>query len=195
MYLQAVLSTSTGSTGTFSNRTAQSSNRRRKERRSLTLSAFANSPNESGIPVLIRDISPGARSQPRAGIGPRCVTLGGDRGDARACSLKKSAGHAGTGIPVSRGSCTLSAQLHPLPSGPQRHRTRPHPRAVLHTAARRQRSSSAFKRIRCRQLRLTLYVGIGACGQLTCAAAKPSQSALEVFYVPHRVNRIYCFVC
>ena len=59
MYLQAVLSTSTGSTGTFSNRTAQSSNRRRKERRSLTLSAFANSPNESGIPVLIRDISPG----------------------------------------------------------------------------------------------------------------------------------------
>ena len=59
MYLQAVLSTSTGSAGSFSNRTAQSMNRRRTERRSLTLAASGSSPSEASIPVLIRDISPG----------------------------------------------------------------------------------------------------------------------------------------
>ena len=59
MYLQAVLSTSTGGTGSFANQAAQSMNRRRTERRSLTLSASASSQSETGIPVLIRDISPG----------------------------------------------------------------------------------------------------------------------------------------
>jgi hypothetical protein len=59
MYLQAVLSTSTESTGSFSNQTGHSMNRRRTERRSLTLSASASSPSESGISVLVRDISPG----------------------------------------------------------------------------------------------------------------------------------------
>ena len=59
MYLQAVLSTSTESTGSFSNQTAHSMNRRRTERRSLTLSASASSPSESEISVLVRDISPG----------------------------------------------------------------------------------------------------------------------------------------
>jgi hypothetical protein len=59
MYLQAVLSPSTASTGSIARQTARSMNRRQTERRSLALSAFASSPNESGIPVLIRDISPG----------------------------------------------------------------------------------------------------------------------------------------
>jgi hypothetical protein len=59
MYLQAVLSTSAGSTGSISRQTTHAKNRRRTKRRSLTLSAFASSSNESGIPVLIRDISPG----------------------------------------------------------------------------------------------------------------------------------------
>ena len=59
MYLQAVLSRSTGNTGSVRSQTTRSMNRRRTERRSLTLSASASSPNESGIPVIIRDISPG----------------------------------------------------------------------------------------------------------------------------------------
>ena len=59
MYLQAVLSPSTASTGSFARQTAQSMNRRQTERRSLALSASASSPKESGIPVLIRNISPG----------------------------------------------------------------------------------------------------------------------------------------
>ena len=59
VYLQAVLSTATGNPGSLSNLAARSTNRRRSERRSLILSASANSPNEGGIPVLIRDISPG----------------------------------------------------------------------------------------------------------------------------------------
>jgi hypothetical protein len=59
MYLQAVLSPSISSTGSVAGQTARSVNRRRTERRSLALSASASSPKESGMPVLIRDISPG----------------------------------------------------------------------------------------------------------------------------------------
>jgi hypothetical protein len=59
MYLQAVLSPSITSTGSVSRQAAQPLNRRQTERRSLALSACASSPKESGIPVLIRDISPG----------------------------------------------------------------------------------------------------------------------------------------
>jgi hypothetical protein len=59
MYLQAVLSPLIARSGSFARQTPRSLNRRQAERRSLALTACASSPKEIGIPVLIRDISPG----------------------------------------------------------------------------------------------------------------------------------------
>jgi hypothetical protein len=59
MHLRAVLRQSEGNTADFANGAAEGVDRRRSERRSLTLSAQTSSPSAGELPVLLLDISQG----------------------------------------------------------------------------------------------------------------------------------------